>query len=316
MKRVLLAVLALAVAGTACSRSPAYRNESGTGKRPQTIAEREKIIEKAQKFGAPKKRAVVLSFWNDTPVKGTFESYSRNAVKNVLLEQGKVNVVDDRDVPFRSEDFYLGPDKVNLPHVLDNGKKWGVSLVVIGRITKVVFRRKDEDVGLLRPSSSVAAVELEIRLIDVGGGKEVAMGQGAGSSESSSLNLFGVDRDDTDEYRNETVKAAIADAVQKALPSLSREIDRIQWRGKIAKVTGNKIYINAGRASGLGQGDILKVASQGQDIFDPDSGLYLGRSQGELKGTLELVDFFGEDGALVRVHSGGNFQEGDAVHLY
>jgi curli biogenesis system outer membrane secretion channel CsgG len=301
---------------SACSRSPAYKRESGQSKRPQTAAERQNVIEKAQKFSAPKKRAVVLAFWNDTPVKGTFEASARNVIKNILLEQGRVNVVDERDVPYRSEDFYLGADKINLPHILDNGKKWGVSLVIVGRISRIVFRRKDEDVGLLRPSQSIAVVDLEMRLIDVAGGKEVAIGQGAGSSEASSMNLFGLDREDTDEYRNEIVKSAIADAVNKGLPSLNREIDRIQWRGKIAKVTGNKIYINAGRATGLAPGDILKVASQGQDVFDPDTGLYLGRSQGELKGTLEVADFFGEDGSIVKVHSGGNFQEGDIVQLY
>ena len=47
-----------------------------------------------------------------------------------------------------------------------------------------------------------------------------------------------------------------------------------------------------------------------------DSGLFLGRTSGDLKGTLELVEFFGEDGAISRVHSGANFSEGDIIQLY
>ena len=40
-------------------------------------------------------------------------------------------------------------------------------------------------------------------------------------------------------------------------------------------------------------GDILKVLTQGDDIYDPATGSYLGRTQGQLKGTLEVVDFLG-----------------------
>jgi hypothetical protein len=301
---------------TACTRSPAYRKEAGTGDRIQGEREREKTIEAVQKFAPLRKRAVLLPFWNDTPIKGKFEVQARNALREMLLEQNRLNIVDDRDVSLRSQDFYLDADKINVAHVADNGKKWGVSLVILGRISKIAFRRKDDDVGLLRPSAAKAAASVELRLVDIAQAKEIALGQGAGLSENSSLNLFGESNDDTEAYRNEIVAAAIGDAVRKAMPALNKEIDRIQWRGKIAKINGAKLYINAGRATGVQIGDILKVSSSGQDIFDPDSGLFLGRTGGDLKGTLEVSEFFGEDGAISRIHSGGNFIEGDMIQLY
>jgi hypothetical protein len=88
------------------------------------------------------------------------------------------------------------------------------------------------------------------------------------------------------------------------------------WQGHVAKVSGSKVYVNAGRTSGLVAGDILKVLTQGDDIYDPVTSAYLGRAPGQLKGTLEVVDFIGTDGAVSEVHTGGNFQEGDAVQLY
>lgn len=313
MKNFSLALLCFALA--ACARSPGYKKEAGSG-RPQSEREREKTIETVQKFSSLRKRAVLLPFWNDTPIKGKFEIQSKNALKESLLEQNRLNIVDERDVSLRSQDFYLDSDKINVAHVAENGKKWGVSLVILGRISKIAFRRKDEDVGLLRPSSAMAAASVELRLVDISTAKEIALGQGAGTSESTSMNLFGVDREDNEEYRNEIVTEALADAIKKALPSLNKEIDRIQWRGKVAKIAGAKIYVNAGRATGLNVGDILKVSSQGQDIFDPDTGLFLGRTGGDLKGTLEVSEFFGEDGAISRVHSGANFLEGDIIQLY
>lgn len=311
----ILVCLFVSVSFISCARSSGYKRESAAPY-AQTDSEREKVVESVAKFSPLRKRAVLLPFWNDTPIKGRFEVQSKNYLKDALLEQNQLNIVDERDVSLRSQDFYLDADRINVAHVAENGKKWGVSLVILGRITKIAFRRKDDDVGLLRPSSAMAAASVELRLVDVVMAKEIALGQGAGRSESSSLNLFGVDREDTEEYRNEIVTEALADAIRKALPALNKEIARIQWRGKIAKIAGVKYYINAGRATGLNVGDILKVNSQGANIFDPDTGLFLGRTAGDLKGTLEVVEYFGEDGAIARLHSGGNFQEGDVIQLY
>ncbi|HEY8278220.1 MAG TPA: CsgG/HfaB family protein [Bdellovibrionota bacterium] len=311
---VVFLVAALGI--SSCARSPGYRNEQSNVGRPQSERERDKLMNAPQKFAPLRKRAVVLPFWNDTPVKGKFEVQAKNYLRESLLEGNRVNLVEEKDIPLRSQDFYLDSEKLNVGHVADNGKKWGVSLVILGRITKIAFRRKDDDVGVFRPTAAKAAASVELRLVDVAQAKEIAFGEGAGLSENSSMNLFGQNPEDSEAYRNEVVSEALSEAVRKALPTLAKEIDRIQWRGRIAKITGAKLYVNAGRATGLQVGDILKVSSQGTDIFDPDTGLFLGRTGGDLKGTLEVVEFFGEDGAISRVHSGANFIEGDTIQLY
>ena len=63
-------------------------------------------------------------------------------------------------------------------------------------------------------------------------------------------------------------------------------------------------------------GDILKVMTPGDDIYDPATGAFLGRTNGQLKGTVEVVDFLGTDGAVTEIHTGGNFQVQDLVQLY
>ncbi len=311
-----LIILGIALLSFGCARSTAYNRGQANSSRAQSERERDQVNTVVQKFAPLRKRAVVLPFWNDTPMKGKFEVLAKNNLREALLEGNKLNIVDERDIPLRSQDFYLDSEKLNVAHVAENGKKWGVSLVILGRITKIAFRRKDDDVGLLRPTAAKAAANVELRLVDVAQAKEIALGEGAGLSENSSMNLFGQNPEDSESYRNEVVAEALAEAVRKALPALIKEVDRIQWRGKIAKISGAKIYVNAGRATGLQVGDILKVSSQGSDIFDPDTGLFLGRTAGDLKGTLEVVEFFGEDGAISRVHSGANFVEGDIIQLY
>ena len=116
--------------------------------------------------------------------------------------------------------------------------------------------------------------------------------------------------------REELAKEALYQAAQKLIPDAVLALEKMEWQGRIAKVAGNKVYINAGKASGILAGDILKVLSTGEDIIDPVTKSFLGHSEGFLKGTLEVSDFIGTDSAMATVHTGGNFQEGDVVRLY
>jgi hypothetical protein len=117
-------------------------------------------------------------------------------------------------------------------------------------------------------------------------------------------------------YRAELTKLALRNAMGGAVPEVIRAIEKLAWQGRVAKVAGAKVYVNAGKASGLVVGDILRVTTPGDDIYDPTTGAFLGRTQGQLKGTVEVVDFLGTDGAVTEVHTGGNFQEADLVQLY
>jgi hypothetical protein len=105
-------------------------------------------------------------------------------------------------------------------------------------------------------------------------------------------------------------------AVRKVIPKVIKIGSRLDWMGRVAKIIGTRIYINAGRSSGINLGDILKVITEGQEVFDPESGAMIGVSQGEVKGTLEVVDYLGDDGAITILHSGGSVTEGDFIQLY
>ncbi len=291
------------------SRGP----QVGTG---QTRADWQKDLEHIRKFAAPRKRTLVLPFWNDTPIKERFALGAQKAVKRAYYDSKQVNLVRDVGLDKESKDFYLDQDRIDLANLIRFGQKWGVSLVFMGRISRIVFRKAEEDVGLLRPGATQAAVYLDIRMIDVHSGKVAAKTETVGLGKTSTLSLLGNNAEDNRQERIELVQLAIMDGVKRALPVMDREIYRVTWRGRVAKITGRRFYINAGQATGLNLGDILKVMTAGTDIFDPETGLFIGKTEGEVKGTLEIIDFFGEDGTIGRVHSGGNFMENDVVLLY
>lgn len=87
------------------------------------------------------------------------------------------------------------------------------------------------------------------------------------------------------------------------------------WEGRVAYIQGSRIYLNIGEKSGLRVGDILKVTELGEEVFDPQSGDFIGRTPGRVKGTIEIVGFFGEDGSIAIIHSGGGFKENDRVSM-
>jgi hypothetical protein len=105
-------------------------------------------------------------------------------------------------------------------------------------------------------------------------------------------------------------------AFQGTVGQIQRAIDKIDWEGRIALVKADRIYLNAGRLSGLQIGDILKVMEKGEEVYDPETGMLIGRVPGRMKGTVEIVSYFGKDGAIGIIHSGSGFEENDLVEMY
>lgn len=320
-KALCFGLSAFILGATGCVRSTAYKKDqfhtdattsyyNKTGQNPQTPTQR------IEKMGQPKKRVLVLNFWNDSPVKPSdLGVFTADELRRGLFASQRVMISPELKSEFVTEDFLQG-DRIKVAQLIREGRKLGVAVLVIGRITKVVFRQRGDEVGLFRQKQSMVAVDLEIKVFDVTAGREI-MATGK-SGEASSNNIVAVDASTLEnaEFRAELTRLALRQATGPVVPEVIRSIEKMSWEGHIAKVTGPKVFVNAGRASGLVPGDILKVMTQGDEVYDPASGSYLGRAPGQLKGTVEVVDFIGTDGAVAEVHTGGNFQEGDAVQLY
>ena len=308
----------------ACARSDAYKkdhefyeeNSSSDGYYTQPSQSHASPTEKLEKIKQPKKKVLVLAFWNDTPVvDDTLGEYAADELKRALLISKRVLFPEEKTVTAVTKDFVEG-DRVQTTQLIREGRRLGVTSMVVGRISKIVFRHDREEVGILREAQNTTAVDLEIKVFDVTSGREVHSSKKSGGAQNTSKVIFDEDPTATKEGRMEIAREAVHDAVQKLGPEVLLAMDKMDWQGRIAKIMGNKVYINAGRASGILAGDILKVLSPGEDIVDPVTKALLGRSEGMLKGTLEVTDFIGQDSSMTIIHTGGNFQEGDVVRLY
>jgi hypothetical protein len=308
-----------------CQRSPSFKKDQGIPQDdapPSGSAYYDKgqapipSTTRIERMGQPKKRVTVLNFWNDTPVKiAELGDFAALELKRFLFATQRMIVPTDAKSDKVTEDFVQG-DSVKVGQLIREGRKLGVSVLIIGRVTKIIFRSHGDEVGIIRSKQSIAGVDVEIKIFDIQSGRE--MMATARSAEATSNAMVAVDDANMEsrEFRAELTKLAVRNAVTLLVPDIVKTIEKMAWQGGIAKIIGSKIYINAGRSSGLVAGDILKVLTPGEEIYDPSTGAYLGRSQGQLKGTVEILDFMGADGAVSELHTGGNFQEGDMVRLY
>ncbi|MBS1960183.1 MAG: hypothetical protein JST80_11970 [Bdellovibrionales bacterium] len=269
-----------------------------------------------EKIKQPKKKVLVLNFWNDTPTgDDALGAYSAEELRREMFLSKRVLLPRTDAITTVTKDFVDG-DHVNTTQLVREGRKFGVSSIIVGRISKITIRQDREEVGILREAQNAVAVDVEMKVFDVISGREVHSAKRTGYAQNTAKIAFNEDAVNGREAREEIAKDALHDAMMKLVPEALVSMDKMDWQGRVAKILGNKVYLNAGRQSGLLSGDILKVMSPGEEIVDPVTKSYLGRSEGFLKGTLEVTEFIGEDSALTLIHTGGNFQEGDVVRLY
>ena len=106
-----------------------------------------------------------------------------------------------------------------------------MSVLVIGRVTKIVFRSRGDDVGILRQKQSLAAVDVEIKLFDVAAGREIMAVAKSGEATNNSLVALEGESQESAEFRSELTKLAVRNAVAPLVPEVIKSIEKMQWEG-------------------------------------------------------------------------------------
>lgn len=268
-------------------------------------------------FNPVKKKIALLPFYNESPFGK--EDLAITATEEFRRELARTrDYVIDNEISGmfgNSKEIYAGGG-MKLAHLSRKAKLSGVNLVIYGRITHARVRQKTDEIGFVRKTKSYAESILEIRVFDVHANKEIFSEKMDGNINDAAYKFFLSQRDANTDYRRSLLRYSVKVAARRFIPKVSKLGEKLDWTGRVAKIIGSKIYINAGRVSGLNVGDILRVMTEGSEIYDPESGAILGVSQGQVKGTLEIIDYFGADGAVSILHSGGSVTEGDFVQLY
>ena len=304
-----LLILGLAIQLLLSSCKTGVINRTSLGNRPRK--------DPRQHFNGVKKKVALLYFFNESPYGG--EDLGTTATEELRRELSRTGqfIIDPRGKKLfgSSKEIYTGGG-VKLIQLARKAKVSGLNFVIFGRIVEARIREKTDEIGVVRETKSYTEAKVELRIFDVNSNKEIYTDTIRGYADDSNYRFFTTSREDKLTYRRGLLRYSIKVAVRKSIPRILKISQKLDWVGRVAKIIGNKIFINAGRGSGLNVSDILKVITEGQEIFDPETGALIGVSKGEVKGTLEVIDYFGPDGAIAILHSGGSVHEGDFVQLY
>lgn len=274
-------------------------------------------MKRVTEFSPIKKKIALLSFYNESPMGGQDLAIVATEEFRREVSRSREFIIDPEaeSIFGSSKEIYAGGG-VKLAQLARKAKMSGVNIVIFGRVKEARVRQKSDEIGFVRKVKSLAETYIEIKAYDVLSNKELFTETVDGNISDDNLKYFQSESEENLAYRQDLLRYSVKVAVRKVVPKIVKVGSRLDWMGRVAKIIGTRIYVNAGRSSGINLGDILKVITEGQEVFDPESGAMIGVSQGEMKGTLEVVDYFGEDGAITILHSGGSVTEGDFVQLY
>jgi hypothetical protein len=112
--------------------------------------------------------------------------------------------------------------------------------------------------------------------------------------------------------KEELLRALLAQAVV----DLEKRAAKYGWSTRVAMVEGKNIYLSAGKASGLNQGDMFAIYGPGKEIIHPIAKVSMGFQRGPYKGMVKVSNLFGGDASEATVVAGpGTIEVNDIVTL-
>lgn len=188
----------------------------------------------------------------------------------------------------------------------DLNQSHGIQAVVKGALSDVYISTSRADTGDNREvSMAVSKISVDIYNTETA----VLLRQLA------ARNPFSLSREQGEMSPEKAKVKSIDLSVELLADDLLKVLLNLDWHARVASIDNDKIYINAGRMSGLAKGDILEVYAPGDQIIDEKTNLPLGRTKGSYKGDLEILETFGVDAAWGKAKKVANFSPTDLVYL-
>jgi hypothetical protein len=284
---------------------------------PKKIVREKNVTASKRPESGPRKRVLVLPFLDADPARNPeFREKARQAFLTDLNRSGEMLAVDSEELK-TDVNQHLENGEYRMKDISKKAQNLGVSVLLEGKIIDLRVKRSADSVGIVRKMTTAFEAVVRVRLVMVRGAREIFNTVKTVTVEQGNVRV--AERVESDRFINENpelMMVIVKDAFLDFTPQIISALDKISWEGRIAALSGDRLYLNVGRLSGIQVGDLLKVTDDSEDVYDPESGSHLGRVPGRMKGTLEVISFFGTDGSIAVIHSGSGFKENDKVELY
>ncbi len=244
-----------------------------------------------------KKKVVVAHFDDRTAsAEETFGDWlAERLMKEMTQRSFQVLFVDYQMVKEFLEKREVSPSDLESPKISRMlNEVFGIHAIVLGELSgPYVFTTKgakDQD------GTSTAIIKIEMKIVDTFSGKIL---------KSLSAQNSIVPTKERGAFSDEKAKGRAFDLTISDLSrSLSRELDRLDWFCRVAKVDGEEVYINAGKLSGLKVGDVMELLQPGNP-----------GERGGVKGKIQISTLFGMDASIGKLIQGKRPDEEDILKL-
>jgi curli biogenesis system outer membrane secretion channel CsgG len=262
----------------------------------------------------PKKRVAVAEFENRTPYgQRRLGAGISDILATELSRTGAFILVEREQLDAVMREQALGlsgmVSEKSAPQV---GQLIGANAVITGAVTQFGVRTEAKDLILTASKKQIASCVVDVRLVEVSTGRIIWAGSGSGSAERKYTNYLGSGSAGSyDEMlESDAFRSAAADVMQNLLNGF----DRLEWSCLVAKVDIEKIYLNAGRNSGLEIGATPSIYRLGEPVLDPVTGAEIGREETEI-GIGQVIGYLGDDGSIMTLTEGRQVKVGDICRL-
>ncbi len=247
-----------------------------------------------------KRRVLVLPLADTTNYKEEhLEELTTKKLISRLESSGTIIVVDPRALDL--------PADPSSPEVMKTlSELYGIQAVVKGVLSDL-YASTSKVEGGAEKEVSFALAKISLDVYDTETGKILR--------QMSARNPFFLSRENGEMSSERAKVKAIDLAIELISEDLLSKLLSLDWHARIASVEADKVFLNAGRLSGLQKGDVLEVYSPGTQVIDKTTNLPLGKTKGAYKGDIEVVEVFGVDASWAKTTKAASFAPTDLVYL-
>jgi len=258
----------------------------------------------SEKYLGPRKKLAITKFENLTRfgqrrlgenISTVLSTELAKTERFVLLERERVDQILDQ---VKLSQSGLTEGALEQIQLLD------ADFIITGAVTHYAVSTTGSSNVFTQSKTQKAEVAADVRIINVRTGEIILSESGKGEAEKKFSKVLGMG--ESGGYDESLEMDAFRAAVVKVTENIISSLDQRPWICDVVKIDSAKLYIDAGKKSNLKSGDVMEIYQKGELIKDL-SGRILGYEETLLDEAI-VIDFIGDDGAILSVASEKNFQ--------
>lgn len=265
-------------------------------------------------YRGPKRRIAVVDFQNKTAYgQRELGDSATDIIITELQKTGQFILVDREKINHIMEEQRFSNSEVAEPATaVKLGRLLGASAIVTGSITQFGVREEGVDNIVYQRRDQIADSTVDIRIVDVASGEILVADSGRGEAKKTITGSMGLGGRST--YDTTLAGDSLRAAIFKFSKNVVDRMGVVPWTARVAQVDGGRIYIDAGKTTGVQIGSELEVMRPGKEIISPTTGKVIGETSSYV-GKVKVIEYFGDDGAVAQNLEGSAAATKDFVRL-